>query len=204
MTKTTSNIENFIDYYPEYISPQTAKNFLSTADQLFKHPRSKCVVYGKTHTVPRDQVLVTLENEQSNVPRKYSYSGQYVPTSKTTKVISEIKEEVEKKINENSDNPISFNVVLINRYLNGSDSVGWHCDDETSIDQSFPIASVSFGASRDFDVREIQNKKNKKRWKLNDRDLLVMKPGTQSIFHHTIPKRKNSLKRFNLTFRRNL
>ena len=44
-----------------------------------------------------------------------------------------------------------FDYALINGYC-GEDRVGNHKDDEPEIDQTRPIASVSFGATRDFYV----------------------------------------------------
>ena len=50
-----------------------------------------------------------------------------------------------------------FNACLFNLYRNGVDSMGWHRDNEPEIDPAC-IASVSFGATRDFAIRHRQTK----------------------------------------------
>jgi alkylated DNA repair dioxygenase AlkB len=45
-----------------------------------------------------------------------------------------------------------FNFVLLNRYRDGSDSMGWHRDDEPAL--TGPVASLSLGATRRLRVRQ--------------------------------------------------
>jgi alkylated DNA repair dioxygenase AlkB len=133
----------------------------------------------------------------------YRYSNQTVLTRPCTPEVMTIQKEVETMFMALYDQPISYNFVLINRYLDGKDSVGWHADNEESIDQTMPICSVSFGSARDFDVRMKNNHSFRQRWNLKHRDLLIMKPGAQELTEHCLPKRANSSVRFNLTFRVN-
>ena len=44
----------------------------------------------------------------------------------------------------------NYNFVLVNRYADGNDCMGEHRDDESELDPDVPIASLSFGAPRDF------------------------------------------------------
>lgn len=93
-----------------------------------------------------------------------------------------------------------FNAVLINRYRNGEDAMGWHRDNEPEIDQTL-IASVSFGAARDFLVRR-KGEKNKTTVTLEHGSLLLMHH-LQTDYEHAIPRRKRAAgERINLTFRR--
>jgi alkylated DNA repair dioxygenase AlkB len=39
-----------------------------------------------------------------------------------------------------------FNSCLLNLYHDGNEGMGWHSDDEKSIEDNSSIASVSFGA----------------------------------------------------------
>ncbi|WP_438489734.1 alpha-ketoglutarate-dependent dioxygenase AlkB, partial [Listeria monocytogenes] len=48
---------------------------------------------------------------------------------------------------------VRFNSVLLNRYRNGLDSLGWHADNEPELGDAPVIASVSLGAMRMFDLR---------------------------------------------------
>ena len=63
------------------------------------------------------------------------------------------------------------------------------------------IVSVSFGATRDFQVRDKNDQKNKRTYSLGDCDILVMKAGSQELTQHQVPKRSNSGERINVTFR---
>ena len=47
-----------------------------------------------------------------------------------------------------------FNSVLVNRYENEKDSVGWHADNEPQMSHEHPIASLSLGATRRFEMRK--------------------------------------------------
>lgn len=54
----------------------------------------------------------------------------------------------------------SFNSLLLNRYKGGSDSVGWHSDDEKLYGSAPEIASVSFGCDREFLLKKKPVKKS--------------------------------------------
>lgn len=47
-----------------------------------------------------------------------------------------------------------FNSVLANLYRDGHDHVSWHSDDEISLGVQPVIASLSFGDSRNFELRK--------------------------------------------------
>ena len=96
---------------------------------------------------------------------------------------------------------IRFNSVLLNLYRNGSDSMGWHSDNEPELGDQPTIASISFGEKRKFAM------KHKKLGSRTDRVLthgsaLVMSGETQRWWRHCVPKSKICQKeRINLTFR---
>ncbi|MBZ3876228.1 Alpha-ketoglutarate-dependent dioxygenase alkB-like protein 3 [Sciurus carolinensis] len=48
----------------------------------------------------------------------------------------------------------TFNSLLCNLYRNEKDSVDWHSDDEPSLGRCPVIASLSFGATRTFEMRK--------------------------------------------------
>lgn len=48
----------------------------------------------------------------------------------------------------------TFNSLLCNLYRNEKDSVDWHSDDEPSLGKNPVIASLSFGATRTFEMRK--------------------------------------------------
>lgn len=128
----------------------------------------------------------------------YFYSGINNKGHLFSPVILEIKEEVEKKLNYK----YKFNYCLLNYYIDGSQNIGMHSDDET--DLKYPvIASVSLGAERFFDFQHKYNKTiTKKRLKLENGSLIVMDGTTQRYYKHGVPKQmKIKQGRINLTFR---
>lgn len=95
-----------------------------------------------------------------------------------------------------------FNGVLCNRYRDGSDSMGWHSDDEGELGPEPLIASVSLGAARPFQLRRKDDKSIKHEVLLENGSLLLMAGGTQRHWQHQLPKRKRvGDERVNLTFR---
>ena len=49
---------------------------------------------------------------------------------------------------------IMFNSMLANLYRDGHDSVAWHSDDEPTLGLNPTIASLSFGDTRNFEMRK--------------------------------------------------
>ena len=94
-----------------------------------------------------------------------------------------------------------FNSVLVNLYRDGQDSVSWHSDDEAVNGVEPTIGSVSFGATRRFDLRHKETKETI-RVDLEDGSLLVMSGLSQHCWVHQIAKTKTAVgPRINLTFR---
>jgi alkylated DNA repair dioxygenase AlkB len=79
--------------------------------------------------------------------------------------------------------------------------MGWHADDEPELGPNPSIASVSFGASRVFQMRHV-TKKIRANIPLVNGSLLLMQGSTQHFWQHQIPKTSKPLpSRINLTFR---
>lgn len=95
----------------------------------------------------------------------------------------------------------AFNSCLLNLYHDGSEGMGWHSDDESSLAKDSAIASVSLGAERAF---RFKHKTSGQVFStlLEHGSLLVMKGSTQRHWLHCIPKTKKiHAPRINLTFR---
>lgn len=95
-----------------------------------------------------------------------------------------------------------FNSVLLNRYRDGRDSMGWHSDDEPELGATPLIASLSLGASRRFLLRRRDDPAQKAEYLLGHGDLLLMRGHCQRDYQHALPKTvRVSGERINLTFR---
>ena len=94
-----------------------------------------------------------------------------------------------------------FNSCLVNLYENGSQGVGWHSDDETTLGKAPTIASLSLGASRRFCFKHKINGK-KCELTLASGQLILMHGDLQRYWLHAIPKMAGvTTPRINLTFR---
>lgn len=152
---------------------------------------SMVMIHGKMIKIPRKQVA------HGDPGTSYSFSGNTVPTKPWTPELLEIKRKVEEYAGE------TFNFVLINRYKDGSHYIGYHSDDEKELGDTPTIASITFGAARDFLLKKIDGSEPLETFKLHHGDLLLMKHPTNDKWKHSVPKRLKVKKpRINLTFRR--
>lgn len=146
-------------------------------------------LWGKLINEPR---LTAWYGDQNAI---YSYSGiKLNPLAWITSLLI-IKEKIEKVSQEN------FNSVLLNLYRNGQDSMGWHSDDERELGENPVIGSVSFGATRSFQLKH-KKLNHLETIELTSGSFLLMKGQTQHFWKHQVPKTKNLCsERINLTFR---
>jgi len=161
-------------------------------------------------SIPWQQETIRIAGRMIDVPRLqcwmgdrascYGYSGIRLQPISWTPLVQSIRERVESLTSER------FNSVLLNYYRNGQDSVAWHADDEPELGPAPLIASVSFGAQRQFQFRPKQRESAKTPQKfqmlLRDGSIIVMGNTVQNKWMHQLPKEKNlDLPRVNLTFR---
>ena len=155
-------------------------------------------------TLAWQETTINLFGRQIKSPRlscwygdkPYTYSGLTWPTRTWPQELAEIRI----RIRQIADTP--FNGALVNLYRDGRDSMGWHADDEPELGPDPIIASVVFGTTRRFVFRNKSNKTQKLEVPLTDGDVLVMGPGTQTNWLHSVPKSTKPVgPRINLTFR---
>lgn len=128
--------------------------------------------------------------------KPYSYSGLTLQPKPWNTGLWYIKEKIETVAN------VKFNSVLLNWYRSGEDHISWHTDAEPELGKNPVIGSVNFGATRKFQLRRIDNNKEKIEIPLNHGTLLLMGGETQHYWQHSVPKEKTVDKtRINLTFR---
>ncbi len=93
----------------------------------------------------------------------------------------------------------NYNFCLLNRYRNGSDSMGWHADNEPEMGPV--IGSLSLGATRKFRIRHNVSRVTQT-YLLGHGSLIVMAGTMQNFWQHEVPKTKQIVgERINLTFR---
>ncbi|MEO7493531.1 MAG: alpha-ketoglutarate-dependent dioxygenase AlkB [Massilia sp.] len=125
----------------------------------------------------------------------YRYSGLTLDPLPFTPLLQTLKAAVE------AVSGARFNSVLLNYYRDGRDSMGMHSDDEAELGPAPVIASLSFGATRQF---ILQHKRTRERLKLplTTGSLLLMGGNMQKNWLHGINKVGGMVgPRVSLTFR---
>jgi alkylated DNA repair dioxygenase AlkB len=125
----------------------------------------------------------------------YRYSGIANQPQPWPAVLADIRDRLVRELG------VEFNSCLANLYRDGSDSMGFHSDDEPGLGDRPTIASVSLGAPRRFVLRR-RRTRARWTWELGHGDLLVMRDESQSDYAHAVPKTSHPIgPRMNLTFR---
>lgn len=174
-----------------FLSPQQADRAFSLllAQTPWRH--EQITLFGQQHFQPRLTAWI------GDAGSRYTYSGLALEPVPWTPLLLELKQKIERV------SATGFNSVLLNLYRNGSDSVGWHSDDEAELGPEPIIASLSLGQTRRFHLRH-KRRKDLPMLKiaLAHGDLLIMGGATQRNYVHALPKSAQDLQpRINLTFR---
>jgi alkylated DNA repair dioxygenase AlkB len=175
-------------YREAFASPRAAELFARLRAEL-DWQGSEITLFGRKVASPR---LSAWYGDAA-----YTYSGLTWLARPMPEVLSEIRRVVEKLAGQ------PFNTVLANLYRSGSDSMGWHADDEPELGPDPVIASVVFGETRRFLFRRKKDKAQKLEVGFTGGDVMVMGKGTQCHWLHAVPKTARPVgERINLTFRR--
>jgi alkylated DNA repair dioxygenase AlkB len=167
----------------------TAEEFQSIDFKNIKWKQDSINLYGKDILLPR------ITSWYGDTGKSYSYSGINSNPNEWNDGLVSIKQIIEEVAG------VKFNSVLMNWYRDGEDHLNWHADDEKDLGVNPIIASVNFGATRDFVLRR-NDKSSKIIIPLNHGTLLIMKGECQHYWQHSVPKRKKiNDTRINLTFR---
>ena len=144
-------------------------------------------MFGKEHVMPRSIAFFG--------PYAYGYSGTIHHPCEPIPCLARVMRLVMEGTH------CEFNTILLNRYTDGSQSMGWHSDDDYEHGGKGAIASLSLGASRRFRVRQRQTRES---WglELKHCSLLLMTGPSQLVTQHSLPRTKRKVgERLNLTFR---
>lgn len=176
-------------YLPNFFTKQESDFLFNLLKINVLWKQESMNMYGKRVDFPR------LTSWYGDNDKPYSFSGITLDPNPWTKELLEIKAKIEPIAD------VNFNSVLLNRYRNGSDSISWHTDAEKELGLNPIIASVNFGATRNFQLRHIETKE-KIDIDLSHGCLLIMQGELQHFWQHQIPKTTKPVnERINLTFR---
>lgn len=156
---------------------------------------SKVKIFGVEHEIPRKQVAY------GDPGTTYTFAGVTVSAMDWNKnnelcnVLTSLRNKVAKYFNFNP------NFVLINRYEDGEQYIGYHSDDEKDLDLNSPIVGISLGSEREM-LFKSKKTGNVIPLMLTNGSAYCMFNPTNSNYKHSIPKRKGvKCPRISLTFR---
>ena len=196
-------------HWPAWLAPSAAAELLERLQLEVPWKQEAITIYGRRHLLPR------LTCWMADPGCGYSYSGLANVIEPWSPAAAELREALQVLTG------WRFNSLLLNRYRDGRDAMGWHADDEPELEPTAPIASLSLGAPRDFRLRPQPSPRHRAAVvsgacqlpagfddctpfsiPLHNGDLLLMEPPTQLWWQHALPRRlRLQQQRLNLTFR---
>jgi len=180
-----------VSYDGEWLHPAAAQAALDNLRVEVPYSQHRVRMFGRELPSPRLSAWI------GDAGASYTYSRVRHEPLPWTPTLVHIRTRLQDELG------VCFNSVLVNRYRDGQDSMGWHSDDETELGAEPLIASVSLGATRQLRFRSKTAGGPRASIELGNGSLLLMAGGTQSAYAHALMKsRRPMAERINLTFRR--
>ncbi|MBX2928078.1 MAG: alpha-ketoglutarate-dependent dioxygenase AlkB [Saprospiraceae bacterium] len=188
-TKNWLPKDGTVNYYGKLLPATEADYYLDKLIATIEWRNDEAIIFGKKIITKRK---VAWYGEKAF---EYTYSNITKHALPWTKELLELKNSIEQETGE------TFNSCLLNLYHTGEEGMAWHSDGEPDLKKDGAIASLSFGAERNFAFKHKQSAE-KVALILEHGSLLVMKGVTQTYWLHRLPPTKRITKpRVNLTFR---
>ncbi len=180
----------WIDHEPVWIARPEADALLEALRQELVWAQREVVLFGRLVLQPR---LIAWAGDLG-----YRYSGQTLEPRAFTPAVEGLLWRVREQAG------VPFNHVLVNRYRDGRDSMGFHADDEPELGQDPVVATLSLGTSRSFVLKPRRRHRGQRHTlSLGHGSLVVMGGACQRDYYHGVPRQPGLLgERISLTFRK--
>lgn len=126
----------------------------------------------------------------------YDYSGMTYPEVEMPDALSEVARRIQGTLGFTPNN------CLLNYYLNGESSMGFHSDSTDELEPGTGVAIVSLGSAREMLFRLKRERSHEVALALEEGSLMYMTREFQDEWLHAIPRSPGSGARISLTFRR--
>jgi alkylated DNA repair dioxygenase AlkB len=154
-------------------------------------------MYGRSMELPRDQQFYADMGADGTIPL-HRYTGSHIspvlPWTPTLKVILDLV---------NTQGLQHSNHCGVNRYLDGTDNIGYHQDKTQDLEPGTGVVTISLGAVRPLYLQHPDTGQTQI-IHLQPGSLFYLGPQTNAVWRHAIPKRsanKYPEPRISLTFR---
>ena len=143
----------------------------------------------------------TMYGKRVLVPRETAGRGDKMPQPWTA-ALALVREMAERHTG------TTFDYCFLNRYRDGHDAVAWHGDRDGTRDARLVVASLSLGATRQFQLRPKKDsglRHDPITIDVAHGDLVVMAGDTQLYWEHRVPRDPRLTgERLNVTFRQHM
>ena len=177
----------WVEYAASWLDEAEADRCLAALRGELAWEHREIVMFGRRVLQPR---LIAWAGELG-----YRYSGQTLEPRAFTTTTGALVDRVV------AHTHVPFNHVLVNRYRDGTDSIGLHADDEPELGRDPVVATLSLGATRRF-VLKPRRAGEGRALDVSHGSLLVMGGTCQRHYVHGVPRQAGVGERVSLTFRR--
>jgi alkylated DNA repair dioxygenase AlkB len=200
MTRIELGLGAWVELHESWLSPASAARLCSALRAELAWEQRHIVLFGKRILQPR---LIAWAGA---LP--YRYSGQTLEPRPWPALLGPELGALAASISAVAG--AAFNHVLVNRYRDGQDSMGYHSDAEPELGPDPVVAALSLGRARRFLLRPRRSKKGERALSLllTSGSLLVMGGTCQRHQRHAIPRDSGPAapgspsERISLTYRR--
>ncbi len=161
------------------------ENFISNSNQLFDYLSTN---------VDWDERMTARKTASFGVA--YNYSQISYPDQEFIPELKTMIKNIEEKLGFTPNN------CLLNYYLDGKSSMGFHSDQTDILHKNTGVVIISLGEMRTLRFRKINTKEVTKDYPLTSGSLFYMTDAVQKEWQHAIPKTNTDLGRISLTFRK--
>lgn len=175
-------------YIPNWLECEAAERLLNELLAVLHWSTPSLKMFGRSVPIPRRHAFV------GEIGLRYRWSGLEQVAEPWPDVLLPVRERL-------TALGLRFNSLLANHYRSGSDSMGWHADDEVELGPSPVIATVSLGQERKLRFRR-KGESSGVSIPLEHGSLLLTSGEVQQYWVHQIAKSRTSMiDRVSLTFR---
>lgn len=187
-----------VHYQPDFLSKEESDYYFDLLEKNVIYnssEESKFKIFGKEVDIPRKQVGYG----DPGLSYKFANMSVHAKSWDDDDIVCDILMRIRRRVELVTRK--KFNFVLINRYEDGEQYIGFHQDDEKELGDKPDVVGVSLGAPR---IIKFKSKENDNRYEieLGHGSLVTMLWPTNQYWQHSIPKQLSVKKpRISLTFR---
>jgi alkylated DNA repair dioxygenase AlkB len=186
-----------IHLYENFLPKDMANDLYELLNCTEYNPKEKSavIIRGRKTYIPRSQIAYGDPNTSYNFSGIQVKAKSWDSNGKLEYYLRYIRNRLESTFR------YKLNFVLVNRYVNGNEYIGYHKDDEKDLGEDPKILGISLGVGREMYFKHDTTGEVIK-VKLPHNSLVVINNPTNKYWKHSIPKKAKLMQtRISLTYR---